>query len=209
MINKLNLSSTPFRNRTLPWLLSVFLFLLSAIGLIYFWSEWQNLKAMDEVVKGNLKEMEEKIKTLKGRGEEVQQALTPEERQTLIAAHKLVARKGFAWSRLLSDLEQLLPRSVSVSRINVQNVYRDVNGNTKADLEFGVLSRDYQSVINMIDNMNNSGIFQAELRGQDLQRTETITYSEYNLRLIYLPRSGVSNTTPETEIAVNNEESNR
>jgi hypothetical protein len=40
----------------------------------------------------------------------------------------------------------------------------------------------------LIANMNNSGSFQAELRGQDLQKTERITYTEYNLHIIYSPR---------------------
>ena len=47
----------------------------------------------------------------------------------------------------------------------------------------------------MIENMNSSGIFQAELRGQDLQKTESITYTEYTLRLLYTPRYGYSPAT--------------
>lgn len=132
--------------------------------------------------------MNAELQTLKGKGELVQQQLTPEQQALLIAAHKLVASKSFGWSRLFADLESLLPGGVSVSRIGVQNIYQEAD-KTKAELEFSVLSRDYQGVIQMIENMNNSGLFQAELRGQDLQKTDTITYTEYTLRLIYLPRS--------------------
>lgn len=66
----------------------------------------------------------------------------------------------------------------------------------KAELELGVLSRDYQSVMTMIDNMSRSGLFQAELRGQDLQKTERLTYSEYTLYIIYTPRSGYAPAGP-------------
>jgi Tfp pilus assembly protein PilN len=190
VIQKLNLSSVPFRNRTLPWLLTFSLFALSAIGLVYFYNDYRNTKILDEIAKSGTSTMEEDLKRLKEEGEKVQQSLTPEQKQTLVAAHKLVARKDFSWSRLFADFETLLPAGVSVSRINVQDVYKDSFG-TKADLEFSVLSRDYQSVLNMIDNMNASGTFQAELKGQDLQKGETITYTEYNLRLIYSPRSSV------------------
>ncbi len=204
MIQKLNLSSIPFRNRTLPWLLSLSLFALSAIGLAYFYNDYRNTKALDEVVKSGTSAMEEDLKRLKEDGEKVQQSLTLEQKQTLVAAHKLVARKDFSWSRLFSDVESLLPSGVSVSRINVQDVYKDSFG-TKADLEFSVLSRDSQSVINMIDNMNASGTFQAELRGQDLQKGETMTYTEFNLRLIYLPRSSVPSVqTLENSVATVN-----
>jgi Tfp pilus assembly protein PilN len=190
VIQKLNLSSFPYRNRTLPWLLTICLFGFSAIGLAYLFNDWQNTKKLDLVRKEEISLMESELKRLKDEGEKVQQSLSPEQRQTLIAAHKLVARKDFSWSRLFSDVENLLPSGVSVSRINVQDVYKDSFG-TKADLEFSVLSKEYQSVLNMIDNMNASGTFQAELKGQDLQKNETITYTEYNLRLIYLPRSSV------------------
>ncbi len=135
--------------------------------------------------------MDDEARRLKGEGEKVQQNLSPEQRELLVASHKLVANKTFGWSRLFADLEAVLPGSVSASRIAVENIYRD-GDRVKADLEFGVLSRDYQSVVEMIDAMNNSGRFQAELRGQDLQQNERVTYTEYTLRLIYTPAYGNS-----------------
>ena len=53
----------------------------------------------------------------------------------------------------------------------------------------------------MIERMNASGMFQAELRGQDLQKNERITYTEYNLRLIYTPNYGYSTAAPSTDVA--------
>jgi Tfp pilus assembly protein PilN len=190
VIQKLNLSSFPFRNRTLPWLLSLSLFGLSAISFVYFLGIYRNTKAEDSIVKSDTETMETDLKKLKEEGEKVQQNLSPEQRQTLVAAHKLVARKDFSWSRLFADVESVLPPGVSVSKISVQEVYKDSFG-TKADLEFAVLSRDASSVLNMIDTMNSSGIFQADLRGQDLQKGETITYTEFTLRLVYSPRTSV------------------
>ena len=146
----------------------------------------------NERAKTDIGQMNKDLAELKDKGAAVQQALTPEQQSLLIAAHKLVANKSFGWSRLFADLESLLPGSVSVSRITIENVYQD-NDQTKAELEFGVLSRDYPGVMTMIEKMNDSGIFQAELRGQDLQKTASITYTEYTLRLIYKPRSGYSN----------------
>jgi Tfp pilus assembly protein PilN len=95
-----------------------------------------------------------------------------------------VANKSFGWSRLFADLESVLPGSVSASRIAVENVYKD-GDQVKAELDFAVLSRDYPAVMSMIDSMNNSGLFQAELRGQDRQKTERMTYTEYSLHLTY------------------------
>jgi len=172
------------------------LFLAFAVsGAVLAFADLRTTTAENELAKSDIERMKREVEELKGKGELVQQQLTPEQQNLLIAAHKLVANKSFGWSRLFADLESLLPGSISVSRIGVQEIYKD-GDRTKADLEFVVLSRDYQSVVTMIDNMNNSGTFQAELRGQDLQKTESITYTEYTLRLIYTPRYGYSPAAP-------------
>jgi Tfp pilus assembly protein PilN len=194
VINKLNLASRPFRNRTLPYLIALLFLALSVSGAVLSFADLRNTTAKNEIAKAEIKQMEEEVQALNGRGELVQQQLTPDQQALLVAAHKLVANKSFGWSRLFADLESLLPGSVSVSRIGVQNIYKD-GDRTKAELEFAVLSRDYASVMTMIENMNNSGMFQAELRGQDLQKTERLTYTEYSLRLIYTPRYGYSPAT--------------
>lgn len=135
------------------------------------------------------------IARLKGEGEKVQQQLTPQQKAILTASHKLVANKSFGWSRLFADLEGVMPGSVSASRISVNNVYNDA-GNVKAELELSVISRDYPSVNSMIDRMNNSGRFLAELRGQDLQKNERSTFTEYTLAVIYSPGYNISGTAP-------------
>ncbi len=191
MITKLNLASQPFRNRTLPYLVALLLLTVAVSGAVLAFAALRRITAENEIAKSDIEQMSAEAKALKGEGEKVQQQLTPEQSALLIAAHQLVDNKTFGWSRLFADLEQVLPGNVSVSRINVANIYKD-GDRTKAELEFGVLSRDYQSVMGMISNMNSSGLFQAELRGQDLQKSERITYSEYTLRLIYTPRNGYS-----------------
>lgn len=200
MITKLNLSSHPFRNRTLPYVLALVLVAFSVAGAVLCFSQLNDIRTRNEIAKRDLQEMQTEVDRLNSEGEKVQQQLTPDQRALLIAAHKLVANKEFGWSRLFADLESLLPGSISVSRIGVENVYKTADGRTQAELDFGVLSRDYQSVITMIGNMNQSGSFQASLRGQDLQKGETITYTEYTLHLIYTPRAGYS-TAPQSDVA--------
>lgn len=199
MITKLNLATHPFRNRTLPYLLALLLLGFTVAGGLLCFSRLRENSELNEIAANQVREMEAEVNRLKGEGEKVQQQLSPEQRALLIAAHKLVANKNFGWSRLFADLESVLPGSVSASRISVENVYRDAD-RIKAELEFGVLSRDYQAVMVMMENMNNSGLFQAELRGQDLQKNERVTYTEYTLRLIYTPASAFS-TAPPTDVA--------
>jgi Tfp pilus assembly protein PilN len=149
-----------------------------------------------------VQERQAEITRLKGEGEKVQQLLTPEQKALLTASHKLVANKAFGWSRLFADLEGVLPGSVSASRIIVNNVYQD-GERIKADLEFAVLSKDYPAVMTMIENMNNSGLFQASLKSQDLQKNERMTFTEYTFRLIYTPTYSYL-AAPSTDLAQNN-----
>lgn len=199
MITRLNLATYPFRNRTFPYLIAAMLLVISGIVGIYCIATLRSNSSKNELLVSSIRERQAEADRLKGEGQKVQQALTPEQKALLTAAHKLVANKRFGWSRLFADLESVLPASVSASRIAVQNVYQD-GDRLKAELEFGVRSTDYPSVMSMIERMNNSGLFRAELRGQDLQKNERITYTEYTFRLIYTPAYGYS-TAPETDVA--------
>ena len=149
----------------------------------------------NQLAQKQIEDIELELKALENKGRLVKERLTPEQSALLIGAHKLVANKSFGWSKLFSDLEGVLPNSVSASRISVANIFKD-GDRIKAELDFAVLSNDYQSVAVMIDNMNNSGVFKAELRGQDLQRTERSTYTEFSLHLIYTPYYSLPTANP-------------
>ncbi len=198
MITKLNLASRPFKNRTLPYVISLLLLAFAVAGAALSFAKWSDVNDRNELAKTDIMLMEAQLKELNGKGELVQQQLAPEQRKMLIAAHKLVANKSFGWSRLFADLEGVLPGSVSASRISVENVFKD-GDRIKAELEFSVLSQNYPAVMTMIDSMNNSGVFRAELRSQDLQKTESITYTEYTLSVIYTP--GASYSTNPSDVA--------
>lgn len=199
MITKLNLASRPFRNRNLPYVLAVLMVAGSVAAAVLAFAQIRENARLNEVAASQISEMETELQRLKGEGAKVQQQLAPDQKQLLVATHKLVANKTFGWSRLFADLESVLPGSVSASRISVVNIFKD-GDRIKAELEFSVLSRDYPSVMSMIDRMTNSGLFQAELRGQDLQKTDSGTYTEYSLRLIYTPAYGYS-TAPSVDVA--------
>lgn len=202
MITKLNLSTHPFRNRVLPYLFAGLLLVASSFGGVYCIAKLRENSSKNELLAKAIQERQTEVQKLKGEGEKVQQLLTPDQKAMLSASHKLVANKTFGWSRLFADLEQVLPGSVSASRIAVENIYQD-GDRIKAELEFSVISRDYPAINQMMQNMANSGLFLAELRGQDLQKTERITYTEYTFRLIYTPGYGYSTAAPSTETAQN------
>jgi len=201
VITKLNLATYPFRNRTLPYVASALVLVIAAVLGLYCLATLNSNRRQNELLAKAVAERQDELQKLKGEGEKVQQLLTPDQKSLLTAAHKLVANKKFSWSRLLSDLENVLPTGVAASRITVNSVFED-NNQIKADLEMAVLSKDFGSVQAMIESMNNSGVFKAELRGQDLQKNDRITYSEYTFHLIYTPSYGYS-AAPSNEVAKN------
>ena len=201
MITKLNLSTHPFRNRVLPYLTAALLLVVSALAGVYCLATLRDNSNKNDLLVTAIKERETEISRLKGEGEKVQQLLTPDQKALLNASNRLVANKTFGWSRLFADLESVMPTSVSASRIGVENIYQD-GDRVKAELEFAVLSRDYASVMSMIERMNNSGLFRAELRGQDLEKNERVTFTEYTFRLIYTPAYGYA-AAPSSDVAMN------
>lgn len=201
MINQLNLSSRPFRNRTLPWILAAVLCGVAFFGFLFLFAEYRTVNARTEAVNDSIRQLEPKIKDLKTEADAVKQSLTPEQQKTLLAAHQLVAQKRFSWSRLMADLESVMPQATSVSHVAVRDVYQS-GDRMVADLEIAVLSRSYENVTAMINQMSDSGMFQAELRGQDLQKDKGGNLSEYSLIVRYLPRYGVPYETTQTPSGV-------
>ena len=186
----LNLASKPFNNRTLPWLLTVMILLASLIGLVivvHFTSQARIKASQIEAENNSLKQKEQ---SLIASAEQVKQNLTPQQRLSLDAAHQLVDRKSFSWSRLLADLEGALPDSVRVSRIAVQEVSTTDN-QTVARLDLAVFSKESTTITEMISSMTKAGIFEPYLRNQNLQKGRGESGAEYELDVIYRPRSGV------------------
>lgn len=172
-------------------MLSVLLLALSLAAALLMFGTVNENRRYNEIAERDIAEFKTEIAALNARGKQVQDQLSPAQRDLLVASHKLVANKTFGWSRLFYDLEAVLPASVSASRISVENVFRD-GDRVKAELDFTVRGREYPAVMDMIARMNNSGVFQAELRSQNLQKTDRLTYTEYTLRLVYTPPVGVN-----------------
>lgn len=166
------------------------LFGCSLVGVLFVFTESRSTSAMTTQINSDIKAIQPELDAIKEEAKNVKQSLAPDQQRTLVSAHNLVARKRFAWSRLFADLETVIPRSVGVSQLAVRDVYQK-DQQTFAELDFAVLSLDYQAVIAMISQMNESGIFRAELREQELQKGKG-NVTEYKMRLLYEPR----NSTP-------------
>ncbi|HKO99006.1 MAG TPA: hypothetical protein VJU86_18535 [Pyrinomonadaceae bacterium] len=189
MSTKLNLASKPFSNRTLPWVVTAVIIFVSLIGLFFVVKSTRQANAQSAGVQLDINALSRQEQDLRKQAEVVRSSLTPEQLQTLSAAHILVDRKRFSWSRLFADLESVLPGDVRVKRIAVRGLSTS-GGQTLAELELAVIAKTPDVITEMINQMARGGIMQAELRAQNLQRGRGETGSEYELLVVYRPRAG-------------------
>ena len=191
MNNSLNLASKPFSNRILPWALTAIILFVSLIGLILVVRLSTTARAEAARAEAEINKLKQQEHALMKSAESFKSSFTPDQQQALPAAHRLVDRKMFSWSRLLSDLETSLPGNVRVSRISVQDVARDANG-TVAQLELAVFTKSPSTISDMIATMHREGVFQLELRNQNLQKGRGEAGTEYEFVVIYRAPSSFS-----------------
>lgn len=191
MNNSLNLASKPFSNHILPWTLTAIILFVSLIGLLVVVQLTTSTRREAALIEGQITQLKQREHGLLDAAKQVQQAFTPEQQQAIPAAHQLVDRKSFSWSRLLADLEASLPASVKVSRISVRDVSRQ-GDQTVAQLDLAVFARNPSTISDMVSNWQQGGVFAAELRNQNLQKGRGEQGTEYELAVIYRARAGYS-----------------
>lgn len=191
MNNSLNLASKPFSNRILPWALTALVLFVSLIGLVFVVRLTTTTRSEADRVQAEINQLRQQEQTLLDAAKQVKNSLSAEQQQALPSAHQLVDRKGFSWSRLLADLESSLPDKVKVSRIAVREVNKQ-GDQTIAQLDLAVFAKDAATISDMISSMHQEGIFEAEIRNQNLQKGRGEAGTEYELFVIYRSRPGYS-----------------
>ena len=122
MKTRLNLATQPFRNRVLPWTVTAAVTIFSILALVLILRATFQQNAQAQAVERDVRSMQSEADGLSRRAEEVKNILTPDQQRTLKAAHALVDRKRFSWTRLFADLEAAMPGGVRVVRIAVKEV---------------------------------------------------------------------------------------
>lgn len=179
MIENLNLASNPFRNRTLPWTVAAIIACVSLAALIFTISQFRQTRDRASNVERDVRGLRTEESSLRAKAEAVTQLLTPDQLRTLDAAHALIDRRNFSWSRLFADLEASLPQGVRVSRIAV----RDVAHSGGAELDLAVVARTPADITGMLGTMAQGRTFSADL----LTENKSDKGIESTLRVRYTP----------------------
>jgi len=187
---RLNLSGQPFRNRALPWTVTTVITLVSVVALIFILRATFQANAQAQSVERDVRNMQAQADSVKQRAQAVKSALTLEQQRTLKAAHALVDRKRFSWTRLFADLEAALPGGVRVVRIVVKDINPQAD-RSGAVLDLTLASKSPATVTDMISEMERDGVFRAELVTENLQRGRGEIGAEYEMTVHYTPRSSM------------------
>ena len=198
MNNSLNLASKPFSNRILPWAVSGAILFVSLVGLVLVFQLTTSARKEAAIVEAEINTLKQREHALLDAAKAVKSSFTADQQQALPSAHALVDRKAFSWSRLLADLETSLPNNVKVSRIAVREVTNQA-GQTVAQLDLAVFTQSPSTISEMISAMHREGIFQVEVRNQNLQKGRGESGTEYELFVIYRSRSSYSENVAEVD----------
>ena len=189
MNSNLNLASKPFSNRLLPWALTAIILFVSVVGLLVVVRLTTVAKSQGDAAQREINDLRQQEQALLKTADEIKSLLSPEQQLAVPAAHQLVDRRKFLWSKLLVDLEASLPANVKVSRIAVRDVTTQ-GDQVVAELELAVFAKSPETINGMISSMYQEGVFQPELRTQTLQKGRGESGTEYGFVVIYRPRSG-------------------
>lgn len=198
MNNSLNLASKPFSNRIVPWAVSAGILFVSLVGLVLVFQLTSSARKEAAIAQAEINALKQREHALLDAAKEVKSSFTADQQLALPAAHSLVDRKAFSWSRLLADLEASLPNNVKVSRIAVREVAIQ-SGQTVAQLDLAVFTQNSATISDMISAMHREGVFQVEVRNQNLQKGRGESGTEYELFVIYRARSSYSENVAEVD----------
>jgi hypothetical protein len=199
-----NLSSQPFRNRRLFWLVILLLFVIPS----YFGLKAINILANRESELANLDKV---IKDRKSELNKIQApananiAISTDQNRQLVAASELVARRSFSWSQLLNDIERNLPMGVRVLRVAVSQIQPEERAGaiggaeSTATLTMTVIGKGGSEVTTMINKFHESGRFKVTpVSKKEVEGTEDV---EFELKVEYLPPPHASRASLGNQIA--------
>ncbi len=193
-----NLSSAPFRNRRLFWLAVLLIFAGSSLIGYRTLSVISDLDGQIARLEPEAQKKQDEVKAMRVSGDAVL-ALTTDQTLSMIAAKDLIHRKGFSWSQLLNEIEQLIPPTVRVRKISVNKVEEQSAGDKSGivtartgeetaktvSLSFDITGRNVAEVLKMMEDFKHTGHFEVYPKSERvLEGTDEV---EFDLNVKYRP----------------------
>ncbi len=163
----LNLAADPFRNRLGFWLgVAATGILLVVLGAVVLVRAGRTGAATDALAQ-QVADQEELIASLEAqlaavKDEQSRAVFSDDDRRRLDDAHLLLERKGFSWTRLLSDLERHVPKDSRLTRITI-SAFESTGSQCVVNMEIDAVGRNANELTAFLASLDGSGgVFTAE-----------------------------------------------
>jgi Tfp pilus assembly protein PilN len=119
----------------------------------------------------------------------VKVVVTEPQQIELAAARQLIGRKVFSWNRMLSDIEEYVPKNTRILSIKIEEVANTEEAMAKIQVKaIGTTPGEMTEM--MVNLEKSSGLFTVGETGQDATTENNET--PFTLNLSYRPRRGDS-----------------
>lgn len=195
MRTKLNLSTRPFTNHRVFWIVLVVVYFTSLWLVLWFANEKGSMIVRADDLKRRIDSQKQLVKEAtddleRRKKNEVKVVVTEPQAIELAAARQLIQRKVFSWNRMLSDIEEYVPKNTRIISIKVEE-----NANTTdeaiARIQVKAIGTTPSEMTEMMISLEKSaGLFEVGETGQEATTENGET--PFTLNLTYRPRRGNS-----------------
>lgn len=127
MRTSVNLSSRPFTNHRLFWIVIAGVFFASLWFFLWMVAEQSLVSAKADQVRQRIESQKALAEAAKAEREkreleQVKIVINEQEALELASARRLILEKGFSWNRMISELEHLVPQDARITAIKVEGI---------------------------------------------------------------------------------------
>jgi Tfp pilus assembly protein PilN len=193
MRTRLNLSTRPFTNHRLFLIAVVVVYFMSLWLMLSFANEKSSVVARADDTKRRIDSQkqlaQEAANELERRKkEQVKVVLTEHQQVELAAARQLIGRKVFSWNKILSDIEEYVPKNTRIISIKVEEVANS-GEDAMASVQVKAIGTTSNEMTEMMISLEKSnGLFTVGETGQEAITDNGET--PFTLNLTYRPHKG-------------------
>lgn len=193
MRTKLNLSTRPFTNHRLFWIALIVIYFTSLWLVLWFASEKGSLTVRADDLKRRIDSQKQLVKEAtddleRRKKAQVKVVVTEPQAIELAAARQLIQRKVFSWNRMLSDIEEYVPKNTRIVSIKVEEI-ANTTYEAIARVQVKAIGTTAGEMTEMMVSLEKSaGLFEVGETGQEATTENGET--PFTLNLTYRPRRG-------------------
>jgi len=188
-----NLSSRPFTNHRIFWIVLFVIYLTGVWLFLWMAAEKNRVIARADNVKQRIegqKKLAEDAKVEQERRKKEAQKIIITEQQTteLAAARQLIQRKVFSWNKMIGDIEGYVPKNTRIMSIKVDEII-NTSEDAVARVQVKAIGTTPAELTEMMANLEKSGgLFTVREPGQEATTENGET--PFTINLIYRPSRG-------------------